>query len=283
MNQRVITILATIFLIGCQSNYRPPSKPIIITEPIYETNPIQETYPEPVSPEPDFREVPQARQVDKNLGIVLGDIESHMPNANHIYKDNDKITWGHETTHGLNSHYRSKFRVSGKRINALYVLNNRVAVIEEPKTTIRAAAKLVPQALRGGVYNLYMIQQAGSWGDTPLYIFDEWVAYANGSAVRADLKIQRRGETVKYMLEFNVYALAVAKACKTEDRQFKDFLKWHLHRSMQLVKQNETSGGDISRAHSYWEKVQTDPAAESFRQFAREYLSQQWVKTVLGF
>tara|TARA_Y100000034_G_scaffold135112_1_gene205732 strand:+ start:5326 stop:6057 length:732 start_codon:yes stop_codon:yes gene_type:complete len=213
-------------------------------------------------------------------GKVLSDIESHMP-AGHIYKDSDKITWGHETSHGIHSKLRMKFR-EGKKINGFYVLNNRAVIIEEPRTTIQAAARLVPRTLRGGVYQLYMVSQARSWGDTPLYVFDEWVAYANGAAVRRDLNIQSRQETCQYMLEFNVYSICVAKAANTNDPQFKNFLMWHLDRSMKLYEANK-SLGDTSRTTAYWEKVKTSSDAESFRQYTRQYLGAEWTKEVLGF
>ena len=203
-----------------------------------------------------------------------------MP-AGHIYKDSDKITWGHETSHGIHSKLRMKFR-EGKKINGFYVLNNRAVIIEEPRTTIQAAARLVPRTLRGGVYQLYMVSQARSSGDTPLYVFDEWVAYANGAAVRRDLNIQSRQETCQYMLEFNVYSICVAKAANTNDPQFKNFLMWHLDRSMKLYEANK-SLGDTSRTTAYWEKVKTSSDAESFRQYTRQYLGAEWTKEVLGF
>lgn len=251
----------------------------------------------PITEKPEFITYPAIRTPQQDLGEILSDIECHMP-AGHIYKDNDKITWGHETSHGLASNIRMKFSrgygawqaccgepvfKSFARINGFYILNNRAVVIDEPDTTIRKTAILIPNSLRGDVYNLYMVQQTGGWNDTPLYVFDEWIAYANGSAVRADLKIQSRAETVQYMLEFDVYAICVGWSSKTEDKQFKTFLKWHLKRSMELLEVNRQSGGDLSKSVAYWEKVKTSPDAEEFRNFARQYLGEAWVKHILGF
>ena len=286
-----------------------PSSPI--WRPV-ETPPFQDVPPpekpkRPITVEPEFDQEVPVRQVDSSIGPVLADIDSHMP-AGHIYKDNDKITWGHETSHGVASRLRmngSKFFGANNQIhwngffvplkcghqvfksnagtNSFYLLNNRAITLDEPNTTIQAVAKLVPRSLRGGVYSLYMVQQAQSWGDTPLYIFDEWIAYSNGSAVRSDMKIQKRGETVQFMLEFNVYALCMAKSIKDDDAKLKTFLKWHLHRTMNLWEGNKESGGDLSGAESYWEKVKTSSDAEEFRSFARDYLGQDWAKQVLGF
>jgi len=159
---------------------------------------------------------------------------------------------------------------------------NKAAIINEPNTTISAAARLVPQSLRGEVYNLYMVQQASSWGDTPLYVLDEAVAYTNGSAVRADLSIKNRGETVQYMLEFNVYSICVSQASKSKDPQFKNFLRWHLERTMKLYHTNSKIG-DISGAKSYLAKTRTNQDAEGFRSFTRRYFGKEWTKQVLGF
>lgn len=273
-----------------------PSQPIIVDpEP-----PKPEIKPEPPKRiEPVFINWPKVRAVDSSLGKVLGDIESHMP-AGHIYKDSDKITWGHETTHGINSNirnnnqkwevrykkpkfffFREKYLVkAAERVNGFYCLEDRAAVIVEPPTTIRAAAAKVPQSLRGGVYNLYMVQQAGSWNDTPLYIFDEWVAYTNGSEVRKDLGIQSRAETVTYMMEFNVYAMSLAMVVKDkggyDDTQFKAFLMWNIERSVKIYN-NEPE------ANAYLNKLRTNSDAENLRSFARSYFGAEWCKRYLGF
>lgn len=272
-----------------------PNQPIVV-----DPEPVKpEIKPEPPKRvEPVFINWPKVRAVDSSLGKVLGDIESHMP-AGHIYKDNDKITWGHETTHGINSNirnrnqkwevrYKSRFLwfsekylvKAAERVNGFYCLEDRAAVIVEPPTTIRAAAAKVPQSLRGGVYNLYMVQQAGSWNDTPLYIFDEWVAYTNGSEVRKDLGIQTRAETVTYMMEFNVYAMSLAMVVKEkggyDDTQFKAFLMWNIERSVRIYN-NE------AEATTYLNKLRTSSDAENLRAFARSYFGADWCKEILGF
>jgi hypothetical protein len=170
-------------------------------QPRRQPEPAPELPPKPPQAiEPIWTEYAAQRNIT-DLGKVLSDIEGHMP-AGHIYKDSDKITWAHETTHGINSHLRQKFS-NGQKMNGFYCLNNKAAMILEPPTTISKVAGLVPSSLRGGVYNLYLVSQASSWNDTPLYIFDEWIAYTNGSDCRLDLGIEQRSETVTYMLEFN--------------------------------------------------------------------------------
>lgn len=265
-----------------------PTQPVVaVTGPVSPTIP-QPVVPPPVTPPailklvPKFENYPPIRGSGlESLGKVLGDIESHMP-AGHIYVDNDKITWAHETTHGINSNARMKFSRNG-RINAFYVLENRVVVIQEPNTTIRNVAANVPESLRGGVYNLYLVQQAAAWNDTPLYIFDEWSAYVNGSDCRLDLDIYNRHETVQYMLEFNVYATCVAMTSKSDDQQLKSFLMWEIERAMKIYEKSINVGGSITLRAAYIDQMRTSPDAAQWRVFCQQYYGADWCKEVLGF
>ncbi len=120
-------------------------------------------------------------------GSVLYDIESHIPSKyGTTYRDNDRITWGHETTHGINSHLRNYFNKSGKKANGFYVLNGQGVIVSEPKMSKARVAQHVPSVLRGSRYNLY-VAGSSAWNDRPLYIFDEWVSYNNGAAVGVDM------------------------------------------------------------------------------------------------
>jgi len=330
MNERLVALLAALFTVllivlvfaSKPKQHQPQDQPPPIVSPDVQPNNPEPTEPpkpeEPSTPEPKFEKHPAQRNIT-NLGKVLSDIESHMP-AGHIYQDSDKITWGHETTHGINSNLRMEFSrrttaydnnpnrmIRGQientellgemiedihghpvfksyaRINGFYVLEDRAVIIDEPNTTITAAANLVPKSLRGGVYNLYMVQQASSWNDTPLYVFDEWTAYGNGAAVRLDLGIKERAETVTFMLEFNVYAICVGQASKTTDEQFKNYLKWNIARSMKLYADSKEKLGNAESHDSYLETMRTATDAESFRAFARSYLGADWTKHIMGF
>ena len=245
------------------------------------------TPPPPVKPiEPKWTSYPAIRQVS-NLGKVLSDIESHMP-ANHMYRDKDKITWAHETTHGLASNIRQKYSSGGlvelieglqvyksaDRINGFYVLNDRAIVLHEPNGTLSQVAKTIPSDLRGDVYDLYFRKQVASWDSCPLYTCDEWVAYSNGSATRADLKISDRAETVQYMMEFSLYAICMTKACNP-DQDVKEFVKWHVERTVGLMRDNQSLGN--SKAVAYWSKVKGNT---EIRQFCEEYFGKEWCQRV---
>lgn len=260
--------------------HQPPEQP--------EPEPPEKPKPDP---EPNWTDYPALRVVT-NLGNVLSDIESHMP-AGHIYRSSDKITWTHETSHGLASNIRQKNSragycayVDGKPvfksadgINGFYVLNDRSVVLKEPDSTLTAVANWVPSELRGDVYNLYLVQQRRYWNSEPLYTLDEWVAYSNGSATRADLKITSRGETVQYMMEFTVYAISMAAATKTQDEDIKSFLMWHSKRVMDLYKQNQEFSA-YSGAESYWNKAKNN---SKLKEFCYEYFGKDWSQQNLGF
>ena len=194
------------------------------------------------TPEPKWTRYPAVRSVNRpDLGKTLSDIESHLP-AGHIYRDADKITWGHESSHGLASQIRMQYSggvglidyiddkpyfrldpdnayVAGQ-INGFYVLNDRAVIVVEPHTTLQAVARNIPVSLRGMSYNLYMGTQLKGWNSCPLYIADEWIAYTNGSTVRAELGIKSRGESVTQMLEMGAYMMAESMKRRSAIQKF---------------------------------------------------------------
>lgn len=84
----------------------------------------------------------------------------------------------HETTHLLNSQLRNQ---AGPGWQACYVMRGRAALLREPAgITLTDVAHAVPAAKRGPRYDLYLVQQAKYWNDTPSYVLDELAAYTNG-------------------------------------------------------------------------------------------------------
>lgn len=226
---------------------------------------------------------------NNSLGDVLSDIESHMT-AGHQYRDNDKATWGHETTHGINSLLRNKEqRESRSKVNAFYVLDDRYVVINELDTKLSTVAKNVPASLRYAklyttqttVYNLYLKEQTQWWENEPSYIFDEWTAYTNGALVSMELDKSGIISDITHMAQFNVFALTLAYTARPEDEQFKEFLKWQLARSMKIIR-DAGEIVDISDIGEYWTVFENSEDAEDLRRFTREYLGENWVKKNLG-
>jgi hypothetical protein len=235
--------------------------------------PIMPVPPAPVQ-SPTFTNYPPIAE-SKEKG-VLADINSHVSNS---FGGSDKITEAHENTHQINSDARNKF---GQNRNAFYVLNNKIVLVSEPSTTIRAVASKVPSSLRGDVYNLYLVQQAGDWNDTPLYILDEWSAYLNGSACRLDEGITSRAETVKYSLEFAVYSICVAWESKSQDEQLKLFLIWQIERLMKIYK-DSSHLGNLAFSDNYLNLIKTKEDAANFRSFCHQYFGSDWCKKILDF
>ncbi len=238
----------------------------------------------PVKPKPK----PQAlaitpyravRKVD-GLGRVLSDIDSHMP-AGHQYRDANRITWAHETTHGINADIRNKhYMATGERVNAFYLLEDRAAVVVEPKTTIARVDANVPQSFRGTCHDLYLVRQRKGWNNEPLYLCDEWVAYTNGAACGKDLRLDADSE-VEFMTEFTGYVLCLACTVKEDcpdydDRQFRAFVMWSVERSMKLF------AGEAG-ANRRLEAMRGSPDGEAIRRFSRRYFGVEWCSGVLGF
>lgn len=232
-------------------NAKRPTKIVekeTIVEPKEELNEpepevIEPEEPSPKQEEPTWTSWPKVRSVN-NLGKVLSDIESHMP-AGHIYRDNSRVTWAHETTHGINANIRNSIR-NGQKNNAFYVLEDRAAVIVEPRTTIRRVAGKIPQELRGPSYQLYLVESTSSWNNEPLYIMDEWTAYTNGSACGRELNADGWYYELLQAHNFNVYSMYLMMTVKEDcpdydDKQLKAYIMWNVERTFDLAKTYDAS------------------------------------------
>lgn len=315
----LLFVLAIGYIYKNKQHESPQTSLLPITEPI--TEPEQKV--EIPTPEihPEFHIYPQLRDVENpTLGKVLRDIESHMP-FGHPYTSRNKITWAHETTHGINSAIRNGYP-NPAGVNGFYCLENRACVLYEPKTTIRVIADQIPEVLRGPSYQLYLVQQAREWNNRPLYLFDEWVAYTNGAATGRELNYQGWYYELLQVHNFNVYCIYMAMTVKTvcpdyDDAQMKLFMKWNIERTFALTNvdmfenrkimaadieevglnhsyfhlhlrdlHKNKYGGDnnpLEEAMQYIELVRTAPKAEGLRMFCRDYFGVAWCKRVYGF
>lgn len=170
---------------------------------------------------------------------ILSDIKSHI-GAAEVYQGTDLVTVAHETTHAINSSIRNKYGGNG-----FYVLDNKAISIQEPKIKLSTVAHNISSALHGMSYDLYVVKQQQYWNDQPLYLLDEWIAYINGTACGLELAdsgsdVGLQTSTVKQMLEFNVYALAVAKSAEHiaygDAAKLRDFITWATARTQELYK-----------------------------------------------
>jgi len=268
---------------------------------------------------------PRQRSRDNaRWGDSLKDISSHEPdiiiNGRRIdYTDRDHVTHGHEVSHGIHSWIRTR---TTDRDNAFYLLNDRYALIKEPNTTISQTAAFVPAVFRSnGRYQTYISpssQLVKSWNDTPLYTWDEWVAYTNGGTVGVEMAEkglwdQGGRDAVAGVMEFSVYAVAMAMSVQKNDPeswennpQIKEFLAYNMERAMDVynrgleVKEFTQDNGqparsigegdsarevpkDIYGMHQFHHDFLTHPSAEGMRQWLRDTYGQAWTQKLWGF
>jgi len=144
---------------------------------------------------------------------LIDDVERHLP-ARHSYRSADKINYAHEGTHGANATIRNTFfpNTGDSLKNVAYLLGDRAWVLEEPGTTLSAVAREVPGSLRGGEYQLYLIQQQRYWNDRPLYILDEWSAYRNGTLMGDEARYSNLDVSFSFskQIEFLGYVFTLA-------------------------------------------------------------------------
>jgi hypothetical protein len=236
----------------------------------------------------------QNSQTDGSWGTVLTDIVQHCPSQwVNIYWDSDKVTHGHETSHGIHANLRNNYNNTGGPANGFYVLWNQAAIVAEPNLYIHDVAPYVPVALRGFRYSLYL-QNSPSWDDTPLYVWDEWNSYVNGTEVAVDLAnagMWSYGwrDACMGTVEFVVYAIAVGMAARDLDAsyftgypQFTEFLAWNLRRSLDLFRACRViSDFAWTDQDVYYNELQTGSSAAPFRQFLVQTYGQTFATDVL--
>lgn len=194
------------------------------------------------------------------LGVTLNDVESRLKDG-HPYTHISKITWVHETTHGINSLIRNKYKVGH---NAFYVLDGKGIVFKEPKTTLTKIAGNIPPELRGPSYELYLVQQRKDWNDCPLYLFDEWTAYINGSICGVELNHEGWEYSLLQAHNFNVYCIYTIKTVRDEHKEYDvssldEFLKWNLNRTLNLLDKTKSK-----RVQAYFDLAKKDELVNKY-------------------
>ena len=270
---------------------------------------VRETPADAFVPEPDaFRPPPpplgeltcrtltlQRTSTDASWGAVLTDIVQHLPRSyGDTYFDADTVTSGHETSHGIHSHIRNTMNDTGTRANGFYVLDGRACLVREPDMRKSDVAAYIPPALRWSRYGLY-ITGSSDWDDTPLYVWDEWVAYTNGSAVgvdRSEAGLWRSGwrGTVDGTIEFTVYAMAVGMAAEardpgyfTREPNFLAFLVWNARRAIRLFRAGRVIPDFAwDEQDAYFERWRSGAEAEEMRSWMRRTLGDAVVDELLA-
>lgn len=242
---------------------------------------------------------PQKNNTPTGGGNFLNDIESHLPSRYGTqYRDRDKVTWAHETTHGINAHVSNQNYDGGRRKTGLYVGDNRAVVLENPNMRKSDVKNQIPDALRGSRYNLYLNGQS-SFENEPHYLLDEWAAYTNGlqTGVEMGRNGQGRGGNIVGLgtmgaLEFTAYAFAEAKAISEKDptywssekgKQFKEFMAWHGLRAMDLVREgNRLEQSKESGQDRYLENFRSGASAQQLRDFISREFGEDYLRRLLS-
>lgn len=259
-----------------------PDQPVVqapVSQPPVQQPPVQQP-PEVKKYEPQWTDYPKKSTVSNPKCDTWGDVMSHA-SGGQVYRGHGPCTEVHETLHGICQRKANQY--------GFYCMNDRMCYVDNPDTTIRAVAGKVPNSLRGGTYQLYLISQAGQFNSDPIYLFDEWICYAGGAACAIDMTenkgwTQQRWDTVLFMREFDVYCLTLAMVAKPQDEQFKNLLGWCLERNAKLYEEARKHPNlTHQKQDDYVQKWKTSADAEGLRQFTREYLGEEWTKRVLGY
>lgn len=240
------------------------------------------------------------RRTDPRWSSKLTDIMQHeAPDDRNPYPD--LITKGHETTHGINNWLMNNGQPpdggDGKwhlQIG-LYLLDNKSVVIWEPDMKKDKVAAHVPSSLRGSRFDHY-VAGAPAWNDHPLYLWDEWVAYTNGTEVGLDQLEEgkwNQGRRIASVgpMEFTIYALATGKAIAQhdpkrwkEDSQLRELLAYNSKRAMSAARAAQQSS-ELRHPNfdQYLTAFQTSPDADGLRRFCQDTFGPKFCKEVYGF
>lgn len=131
---------------------------------------------------------------------IKQDIAAH---TNHWRSFGDTLVDIHENTHLIDGDLSIKY---GRP--AFYVLNNRVAVVDDIKQTLSQLALDIPMEYRLSHFKMYVIDSQANGHDSAIYIFEELNAYLNDTEASLTMSIPFDGNN-KAVEELLVYTLFV--------------------------------------------------------------------------
>lgn len=228
---------------------------------------------------PAFEKVTPVEKKQESLKPTLADIDSQLDSGHH-YRHSNKMTWAHETTHGINARLRNARR---GRLNAFYCLDNQAVYIVEPNILIEHVAPRIPRIVRGLSYNLYLNQQRRWWNDRPLYILDEWVAYTNGALAGKEYGLPEWEYELHRAHNFNIYAITLLKVVEEKDPNYdrtelQRFIKWNIERVFRYTPLRRPK-----HIEEYLNHVKSSPEVEEVRVYARRVFGIDWCMKHYGF
>jgi hypothetical protein len=201
---------------------------------------------------------------------ILDDISSHMSSSPSEY---DNI---HECTHALNADLRNRYPLNHQPVNCFYVLNNTFVRLIEPPITLTYVAQHVPTSLRKSIYGLYLQQAASSWNNQPLYIFDEFISYINGTkGYLADQQYTSAKHSLKCALEFISYSLVLVSCLPPtyNDNFLKSFVEYTCDECVTLYKTCKKLNLLSDSDKTYFSDIDNNPSLKSF---CISYFGPEW-------
>jgi hypothetical protein len=244
-----------------------------------------------------LRKFPEQNQrSNKNWSPALTDIARHLPAGaeyqeayRRFTEDYDLITAGHEWTHYLNAH------LCERETTAYYVMGNKYITLAVPKK-LRGILPDIPASLRGHLYQLYFVEHGlVSSRFDPLYLFNEWTAYANDVTVAIDqlalgkplnpfMPDATQPHTAGNVLEFTFYGCAVGMAVKKHDPQYyaseagqrlREFITFNARRSLEVY------GKALRRVELNQDDARNPKLLRDFRHSADAAEMRAWIKADL--
>ena len=237
----------------------------------------------------------QNQRSNKNWGRALTDIARHLPAGaeydgayRRFTEDYDLVTAGHEWTHYLNAY------LCEHETTAYYLMGNKYITLAVPKK-LRGILPDVPGCLQGNLYKLYFVTARASARFDPLYLFNEWTAYANDVTVAVDQLAEGKPlnpfmpdatqpYTAGNVLEFTFYGCAVGMAVKKHDPQYyaseagqklRDFITFNALRSLEVY------GKALKRVELNQDDARNPKLLNDFRRSADTAEMRAWVKADL--
>lgn len=219
---------------------------------------------------------------DATWGPVLRDLARHIEHDGPWLKD-ELSTAAHESTHLMNTQItRAAFGSASwgqGRVNGFYMLQDCAVIIPEPAVRKSDVATYVPSSMRGLRYDQYVTGQE-SWDDVPTYIFDEWIAYTNGSAAALELRSMgnwgdRHQDALAGQIEFTIYGLALGMAVRDLDPTyfatqpaFAQLLAWNALRSLDQYRAGKDDPGFPSEEmHRLYAELRAGADGQAMRDF----------------
>lgn len=202
----------------------------------------------------------------------LADLLNHSARTD---PDPDRITVAHEVSHYIHADIRNRFG-RGFASAGLYVGEDRAVCLGQPRMRLSDIGPMVPPSCRASRFGTYLAST--DWDDSPLYVLDEWVAYANGA--RVGVELHERGEyrgpgrdALAGMVELSIYAAAATAAIERKDPGYfarepgyLAFVTWHLAACQAL----HARGRDLAAfrwpgQEALIQRLRTSPDAKALR------------------